>query len=45
LKFCGSTLVVLGESREEIMEELKKDIYSESGVWDLDNVSNSAVAI
>jgi uncharacterized protein YciI len=41
MKFCGSTLVVVAESREEVMEALKKDIYSESGVWDLDSVSAS----
>jgi uncharacterized protein len=39
LKFCGSTLVVLAESKEEVISMLSKDVYAESGVWDLDNVS------
>jgi hypothetical protein len=36
--FMGSTLVCWAESKEEIIEELKKDIYTKSGVWDLDKV-------
>lgn len=37
-KFSGSTLVCLAETREEVLEHLKDDIYTKSGVWDLDNV-------
>ncbi|KAK5992205.1 hypothetical protein PT974_05606 [Cladobotryum mycophilum] len=34
--FYGSTFVVLAESKEEIIEIMKKDIYSTSGVWDVE---------
>jgi uncharacterized protein len=34
----GSTLVCWAESKEQIIEELKKDIYTTSGVWDVDKV-------
>ncbi|EGY13550.1 Protein YciI like protein [Verticillium longisporum] len=38
LKFNGSTLVCLAESREEVMGWLEKDVYAEAGVWDLEKV-------
>jgi uncharacterized protein len=38
LKFCGSTLVLEAASREEIMATLSKDVYTKSGVWDLEKV-------
>ena len=31
-------MLALAESKEEVMEQLKKDIYSTSGVWDWDKV-------
>ncbi|KAH8685513.1 hypothetical protein BGZ60DRAFT_364764 [Tricladium varicosporioides] len=34
LKIQGSAMVALASSKEEVIELLKKDIYSESGVWD-----------
>ena len=34
----GSALVAVASSKEEIIERLKKDIYAESGVWDLSKV-------
>lgn len=34
----GSALIVHADSVEEIRETLAKDIYTTSGVWDLDNV-------
>ncbi len=37
--FMGSTLVCIAESKEEIMADLKKDIYATSGVWDVEKVS------
>ncbi|ROT41519.1 hypothetical protein SODALDRAFT_331260 [Sodiomyces alkalinus F11] len=37
-KFSGSTLVCIAETREEVLEHLKNDIYTKTGVWDLDNV-------
>ncbi|KXX81934.1 Protein YciI [Madurella mycetomatis] len=36
--FAGSTIVIVAESRDEIKEILKKDIYATSGVWDVENV-------
>jgi hypothetical protein len=36
--FFGSTLVCKAESKEAILEQLKKDIYATSGVWDLEKV-------
>ncbi|KAI1126316.1 hypothetical protein F5Y10DRAFT_267203 [Nemania abortiva] len=36
--FYGSTLVCVASSKEEILELLSKDIYTTSGVWDLDSV-------
>lgn len=38
LKLNGSAVVVSAVSREEVVEQLKKDIYSTSGVWDLSKV-------
>ncbi|KAI1188649.1 hypothetical protein F5B17DRAFT_394746 [Nemania serpens] len=36
--FYGSTLICVASSKEEVLEKLSKDIYTTSGVWDLDNV-------
>ncbi|CAN6595653.1 hypothetical protein TRVA0_001S01552 [Trichomonascus vanleenenianus] len=35
--FVGSMLTVRANSREEVKEILKKDVYYEKGVWDVDN--------
>lgn len=35
--FHGSTVVMVAESVEACKEILRKDIYSTSGVWDVDN--------
>lgn len=40
LKFAGSTVVVIAESKEEIITMMKNDIYGKTGVWDIDNVSS-----
>lgn len=37
-KFCGSTLVCIAETREEVLGHLKGDIYNREGVWDLEKV-------
>lgn len=37
--FAGSTIVAVAESKEQVIEDLKKDIYYTSGVWDVENVS------
>ncbi|KAI1819089.1 hypothetical protein F4861DRAFT_544274 [Xylaria intraflava] len=36
--FYGSAVVVVAESKEEILERLRGDIYATSGVWDLDKI-------
>ncbi|ODQ81933.1 hypothetical protein BABINDRAFT_32271 [Babjeviella inositovora NRRL Y-12698] len=35
--FAGSAFNLIAESREEILEFLKKDIYAKEGIWDLDS--------
>lgn len=40
MKFAGSTVIVVAESRQAVVDALKDDIYVKSGVWDLENVSN-----
>lgn len=44
-KFAGSSLQLLAESREEVIEILKKDIFYSAGIWDLDNVIANPVTI
>ncbi|KAK7431896.1 hypothetical protein QQZ08_001515 [Neonectria magnoliae] len=39
LDFMGSTLVCVAESVEQVREQLSKDIYATSGVWDMEKVS------
>ncbi|EEH37383.1 hypothetical protein PAAG_07664 [Paracoccidioides lutzii Pb01] len=34
----GSVLIVVSESPEAVREQLSKDIYATSGVWDIDNM-------
>lgn len=38
MKFAGSTIIVVAESREAVVNVLKDDIYVKSGVWDLEKV-------
>lgn len=44
-KFAGSTFHLFAESKEEILEFLKKDVYYASGIWDLDSVIANPVGI
>ncbi|OAX80577.1 hypothetical protein ACJ72_05089 [Emergomyces africanus] len=37
----GSMLLVVSESPEAIREQLSKDIYATSGVWDIDNFKSA----
>ncbi|KAK3942237.1 hypothetical protein QBC46DRAFT_380368 [Diplogelasinospora grovesii] len=37
LKFCGSTIVIMAENKEEIKAALNKDVYAKKGVWDVEN--------
>ena len=39
LDFLGSTLVCVSDSVEAVREQLSKDIYATSGVWDMEKVS------
>ena len=32
-------MLALASSKEEVMEKIKKDIYADKGVWDMDKVS------
>jgi len=34
----GSAMVAYASSKEEVLEQLKKDVYAESGVWDFSKV-------
>ncbi|KAF2663768.1 hypothetical protein BT63DRAFT_460892 [Microthyrium microscopicum] len=36
-KMLGSAMVFLASSKEEVVERLRGDIYTTSGVWDVDN--------
>lgn len=38
MKFAGSTIVVVAESRQAVLDMLKDDVYVKSGVWDLEKV-------
>lgn len=38
LDFFGSTIVISAESKEEVLEVLKKDPYVKADVWDLEKV-------
>jgi len=39
LKIQGSAMVALASSKEEVLEQLKNDIYAKSDVWDFSKVS------
>ena len=39
MKINGSAVVVEGASREEVIENLRKDVYSANEVWDFEKVS------
>ena len=34
----GSALVTVGSSKEDVIEQLKNDVYFKEGVWDLSKV-------
>lgn len=38
-QFNGSCIVAKAKSRDEVLEELRKDIYAKEEVWNLDKVS------
>ena len=39
-KINGSIMMAVADSREEVLEKLKQDVYYSSGVWDTDKVCN-----
>lgn len=43
--FAGSTFHLMADSRQDVIEFLKKDIYAREGIWDLDNVIANPVGI
>ncbi|CCH46840.1 hypothetical protein BN7_6441 [Wickerhamomyces ciferrii] len=36
-KFAGSSLNVVANSREEVIEILNQDIFAKEGIWDVEN--------
>lgn len=38
LKIQGSAMVAVASSKEEVIEELKKDVYAKNEVWDFSKV-------
>lgn len=41
-KILGSVMLAYAASKEEVMEDLKSDVYSENEVWDWSKVSSFA---
>lgn len=39
LKIKGSVMMAVAESKEQVMEKLKADVYAKGEVWDFDQVS------
>ena len=37
-QITGSVMLAVAESKEEVVRQLKEDIYFKSGVWDWDRV-------
>lgn len=44
MKINGSAMIARAESREKLIEELKKDIYTTAGIWDWDKVNRNLKA-
>jgi len=38
LKIAGSCMIALADSKEEVLEALKKDIYAKNNVWDFSKI-------
>jgi hypothetical protein len=36
--FAGSVLTIVADTKEEVLDVLKGDIYAREGIWDLNNV-------
>lgn len=39
LKINGSVMMAVAASKEEVLEKIKKDVYANEGVWDMEKVS------
>lgn len=37
-KMKGSVMIMVANSQEEVLKRLRSDIYTSSGVWDIDKV-------
>lgn len=44
-KFAGSTYHIMAESKEEILDFLRQDVYYKHGIWDLSSVIAHPVGI
>lgn len=45
-KINGSVMLALAESKEEVLEKIKQDVYATNGIWDMDKVhSNSWIIV
>ncbi|KIW83628.1 hypothetical protein Z517_02874 [Fonsecaea pedrosoi CBS 271.37] len=40
-KYTGSCIVARASSREEVLEEIRRDVYAKEGVWNLEKVCES----
>ena len=38
LKINGSVMLALAESKEEVLEQIKNDVYCKEGIWDMDKI-------
>jgi len=36
-KFAGSSLNVVADSKEEVLDIIKQDIFAKEGIWDVEN--------
>lgn len=39
-KMNGSVMIALADTKDEVLEKIRKDVYYTSGVWDESKVSN-----
>jgi len=39
-KMNGSVMIALADTKDEVLEKIRKDVYYTSGVWDGSKVSN-----
>jgi hypothetical protein len=37
-QMLGSTMIAVADTKEEVLEKLRNDIYAREGVWDLEKV-------